>query len=144
MTGVQTCALPIYDLKQPDKIKNAIKNEFQTILKLMNYTNMAQDIFRRYYVDGRMYYHIIIDRDTPNAGIKELRYIDPRKLRKVREIKKKKDERTGVDIMNVINEYYIYNDKVVSGSSSNMGPVGVRITTDSIISVVSEIGRAHV
>ena len=125
------------DLKQPDKIKNAIKNEFQTILKLMNYTNMAQDIFRRYYVDGRMYYHIIIDRDTPNAGIKELRYIDPRKLRKVREIKKKKDERTGVDIMNVINEYYIYNDKVVSGSSSNMGPVGVRITTDSIISVVS-------
>ena len=125
------------DLKQPDKIKNAIKNEFQTILKLMNYTNMAQDIFRRYYVDGRMYYHIIIDRDTPSAGIKELRYIDPRKLRKVREIKKKKDERTGVDIMNVINEYYIYNDKVVSGSSSNMGPVGVRITTDSIISVVS-------
>ena len=125
------------DLKQPDKIKNAIKNEFQTILKLMNYTNMAQDIFRRYYVDGRMYYHIIIDRDTPHAGIRELRYIDPRKLRKVREIKKKKDERTGVDVMNVINEYYIYNDKVVSGSSSNMGPVGVRITTDSIISVVS-------
>ena len=68
---------------------------------------------------------------------KELRYIDPRKLRKVREIKKKKDERTGVDIMDVINEYYIYNDKVTTGASSNFGPVGVRITTDSIISVVS-------
>jgi hypothetical protein len=125
------------DLKQPEKIKKAIKEEFQTILRLMNYNNMAQDIFRRFYVDGRMYFHIIIDREKPIEGIKELRYIDPRKLRKVREIKKKKDERTGVDMMNVINEYYIYTDKVVSGGSSNFGPVGVRITTDSIISVVS-------
>jgi hypothetical protein len=124
-------------LKQSDKIKEAIRNEFNTVLKLLNYNNMAHDIFRRYYVDGRMYYHIIIDRDNPVQGIKELRYIDPRKLRKVREIKKKKDERTGVEVMNVINEYYIFNDKVVSGSSSNFGPIGVRITTDSIISVVS-------
>ena len=124
-------------LDVPDKIKKAIKSEFQTILKLLNYGAMAQDIFRRYYVDGKMYYHIIINRDDPTQGIRELRYIDPRKLRKVREIKKKKDERTGVDIMNVINEYYIFNDKVTTGSSSSFGPVGVRITTDSIISVVS-------
>ena len=133
----KTIKVVLDDLKQPDKIKNAIRAEFQTVLKLMNFNNMAADIFRRYYVDGRMYYHIIIDRENPTQGIKELRYIDPRKLRKVREIKKKKDERTGVDMMNVINEYYIYNDKVVTGSSSNYGPVGVRITTDSIISVVS-------
>jgi hypothetical protein len=125
------------DLKQPDKIKKAIKEEFNTILRLFNYQNMAQDIFRRYYVDGRMYYHLIIDRENPQEGIKELRYIDPRRLRKVREIKKQKDERTGVEIMNPVNEYYIYNDKVVSGSASNFGPVGTRITTDSIISVVS-------
>ena len=125
------------DLKQNDKIKKAIKEEFNNILRLINYQNMAQDIFRRYYVDGRMYYHIIIDRDNPQEGIKELRYIDPRKLRKVREIKKQKDERTGADIMKPVNEYYIYNDKVVTGSSSNYGPTGVRITTDSIISVVS-------
>ena len=125
------------DLKQPDKIKKAIREEFNTILKLLNYSDMAQDIFRRYYVDGRMYYHIIINRDNPLEGIKELRYIDPRKLRKVREIKKTKDERTGVEIMKTVNEYYIYNDKVVTGSSSNYGPVGVRITTDSILSVVS-------
>ena len=124
-------------LEVPDKIKKAIKSEFDTILKLLNYRVMAQDIFRRFYVDGKMYYHIIINRDDPTQGIRELRYIDPRKLRKVREIKKKKDERTGVDIMNVINEYYIFNDKVTTGSSSSFGPVGVRITTDSIISVVS-------
>jgi hypothetical protein len=125
------------DLKQNEKIKKAIKEEFNIILRLLNYQNLAQDIFRRYYVDGRMYFHIIIDREQPQDGIKELRYIDPRRLRKVREIKKQKDERTGAEIMQPVNEYYIYNDKVVSGSASNFGPVGVRITTDSIISVVS-------
>jgi len=125
------------DLKVTEKIKKSIKEEFNTVLRMLSYQNMAQDIFRRYYVDGRMYYHIIIDRENPQEGIKELRYIDPRRLRKVREIKKQKDERTGADIMEPVNEYYIYNDKVVSGSASNFGPVGVRITTDSIISVVS-------
>lgn len=132
-----TIKIVLDKLKQPEKIKNAIRAEFETILKLLNYNNMAVDIFRRYYVDGRMYYHIIVDKTNPLDGIKELRYIDPRKLRKVREIKKRKDERTGAEIMDVINEYYIFNDKVVTGSSSNYGPVGVRITTDSIISVVS-------
>jgi hypothetical protein len=125
------------DLDQPDKIKKAIKEEFGTILRLFNYKHMAQDIFRRYYIDGRLYYNVVIDKQNPIAGIKELRYIDPRKLRKVREIKKKKDQQTGAEIVDVYNEYYIYNDKVVTGSSSNYGPIGVRITTDSIISVVS-------
>jgi hypothetical protein len=125
------------DLDQPEKIKKAIKEEFHTILRLLNYKHMAQDIFRRYYIDGRLYYNVLIDKENPIAGIKELRYIDPRKLRKVREIKKKKDERTGAEIVDVFNEYYIFNDKVVSGSSSSYGPVGVRITLDSIVSVVS-------
>jgi len=125
------------DLKQPDKIKNAIKSEFETVMKLLNYKNMAQDIFRRYYVDGRLFYHIIVDQTKPMEGVKELRYVDPRKLRKIREMKKTKDERTGTEIMKVINEYYLYNDKINTGASSNFGPVGVRITTDSIISVVS-------
>jgi len=125
------------DLKQPEKIKNAIKEEFNTVLRLLDYRKMAQDIFRRYYIDGRMYYHIIIDREKPQEGIKELRYIDPRRLRKIREMRKQKDERTGADVLQPVNEYYIYNDKVVSGSASNFGPVGIRITTDSIISVVS-------
>ena len=125
------------ELKQPDKIKKSLQTEFNTVLRLLNYNQMAQDVFRRYYVDGRLYYHIIVDREAPTDGIKELRYIDPRKIRKVREVKKSKDERTGVEVANVINEYYIFNDKVISGSSSNFGPVGVRITTDSIINVVS-------
>jgi hypothetical protein len=125
------------DLNQPEKIKKALKEEFNTILRLLNYKNMAQDIFRRYYIDGKLYYHIIIDRENPTQGVKELRYIDPRKMRKIREVKKQKDERTGVEVMNVVNEYYIYNDKVTTGSSTNYGPVGTRITTDSVVSVVS-------
>lgn len=133
----KTIAIVLDNLKQPDKIKESIKKEFQNVLRMFNYNQMAQDIFRRFYIDGRMYYHIIIDRENPTDGIKELRYIDPRKLRKVREMKRKKDERTGVDVVDTVNEYYIYNDKVVTGTSSNFGPVGVRITTDSIISVVS-------
>ena len=125
------------DLEQPDKIKKAIKDEFGIILRMLNYNKMAQDIFRRYYIDGKLFYHIIVDREEPTKGIRELRYIDPRKMRKIREVKKQKDERTGVDIMNVVNEYYIYNDKVTTGSSTNYGPVGTRITTDSVVSVVS-------
>ena len=125
------------DLKQPEKIKKAILEEFNTVLRLLNYSNMAQDIFRRYYIDGRLFYHIIIDRENPIGGIKELRYIDPRKIRKVRELRKKKDERTGVEIMAVINEYYIYNDKAITGTQSNYGPVGTRITKDSIININS-------
>ena len=125
------------DLDQPKKIKDAIKEEFNTVLRLLNYKNMAHDIFRRYYVDGRLFYHVIIDKEKPTEGIKELRYVDPRKLRKIREIKKRKDERTGVEIMDVVNEYYIFNDKVTTGSSSSFGPVGIRITVDSILSVVS-------
>ena len=133
----QTVKIILDDLNQPDKIKKAIKEEFETVLRMMNFKRMAQDIFRRYYVDGRLYYHVIIDKEDPASGIKELRYIDPRKLRKVREIRKQKDERTGAEISKVVNEYYIYNDKIVTGSSSNYGPVGVRITTDSIVSIVS-------
>ena len=70
------------NLKQPNPIKKAIEEEFKTVLRLFNYQNMATDIFRRFYVDGRLFYHVIIDEKDPNAGIKALRYIDPRKIRK--------------------------------------------------------------
>jgi len=125
------------DLKQPEKIKKAIEDEFSIVLRLLNYQNMATDTFRRFYVDGRLFYHIILDEENPTQGIKALRYIDPRKIRKVREIKKDKDTGTSVDVVQTVNEYYIYNDKVTSGSSSSYGPVGVRIAKDAIINVNS-------
>jgi len=125
------------DLKQPEKIKKAIEEEFSIVLRLLNYQNMATDTFRRFYVDGRIFYHVILDEENPTQGIKALRYIDPRKIRKVREIKKDKDTGTSVDVVQTVNEYYIYNDKVTSGSSSSYGPVGVRIAKDAIINVNS-------
>ena len=124
-------------LEQSERIKKAIENEFNTILKLLNYNNMSQDIFKRYYIDGRLFYQIMIDKESPTQGIKELRYIDPRKIRKIREVKKDKDPRSGVELMTVVNEYYIFNDKSINGSQSNYGPVGARIAKDSIINVNS-------
>ncbi len=98
-------------LQQPDRIKKLITQEFNGVLKLLNFNNQAYDLFRRWYVDGRMYYHIIIDEKDVRAGIKELRYIDPRKIRKVRELRRKKDQPTQATLVSTSREYYIYNDK---------------------------------
>lgn len=121
------------DLKQSDKIKKAIYDEFDNVQKLLNYNNMCSDIFRRYYVDGRLFYQIIIDVENPQKGILELRYIDPRRIKKVRQIKKVKDPQTGVDLIDKVDEYYVYNDKV----TQSLTTLGVRIATDSIIYVTS-------
>ena len=130
------------DLKQPEKIKKAIKDEFETVMRLLNYKNMAQDIFRRYYVDGRMYYHVIIDEKNIRAGIKEMRYIDPRKIRKVREVKR---QPKGPIIVNTTKrEYYVYNDRSYLPAGGNAGmpmdngsTAGLRIALDSIVHVTS-------
>jgi hypothetical protein len=122
------------DLKQSDKIKDAIREEFNIILRLLNFNNMGSDVFRRFYIDGRLFYHVIIDVNNPQRGILELRYIDPRKIKKVREVKKKKDETTGVEMILDVNEFYLYNDKV---SASQAALTGVKIAPDSIINVNS-------
>lgn len=123
------------DVKASPKVKKAIEEEFENILTLLNFKNLGQDIFRRYYVDGRLFYNIIIDKDSPQSGIQELRYTDPRKLSKIREIKKIKDKTTGFDIVAGFNEYYIYSDTVTT--KSNLTNSGVRIAPDSIISITS-------
>ena len=90
----------------------------------------GHDIFRRWYVDGRLYYHKVIDKSNPRRGIVDLRYIEPRKIRKVREMQKGTKSGSSVDIVKKIEEYYIYNDKglvVQSGTSQ-----GIKISADSI------------
>ena len=77
----------------------------------MDFSAKGHDIFRRWYVDGRIYYHKIIDKKSPRKGIKELRYIDPRKIKKVREQRKEKDPKTGLDLVRSIEDFYLYNDK---------------------------------
>ena len=124
------------NLKQPDKIKKAISEEFNTIIKLLNYDNMATDIFKRYYVDGRLFYHVIIDVQNPQKGIQELRYIDPRKIRKVREVRKQKDSSSAVEVVIQTAEYYVFTDRMSTGTSAS-SVTGVKIAPDSIINVNS-------
>jgi len=128
-------------LKQPESIKKKITEEFKYIQKLLNFQNLADDLFKRWYIDGRLYYHIVVNEKQPKQGIQELRFIDPRKIRKVREIKQDRDQKTGASIVKSITEYYIYNDKgfiVQTGSSIQAASSpGLKITTDSIINVNS-------
>lgn len=122
------------DLKQPASIKNKIKDEFEYVLKLLDFGNMGHEIFRRWYVDGRLFYHVVIDDEAPNKGIQEIRYVDPRRIRKVREIVKTKDVKTGMEIIKQMREYYLYNERGMIGVHSNLG---TKIAIDSIVNVNS-------
>ena len=122
------------DLKQPEAVKKKIRDEFDTVLKLLNFGNMGHEIFRRWYIDGRMFYHVIIDEKRANEGVLELRYIDPRRIRKIREIQKTKDPRTTIDIIKKVNEYYLYNERGIIGAHSNLG---AKIAVDAIVNVNS-------
>lgn len=122
------------DLKQPDQIKKRIIDEFDLVLKLLDFGNMGHDLFRRWYIDGRIFYHIVIDDKRPALGIQEVRYIDPRRIRKVREIQKTRDPKSGMELIKRQNEYYLYNERGVIGAHSNMG---AKIAVDAIVNVNS-------
>jgi hypothetical protein len=126
-----------------DKLKKAIEEEFNNVLTLLNFKNMGSDIFRRYYVDGRLNYHVIIDNTNPKNGIRELRYIDPRKIKKIREVKKQKDPDTGISIITGVDEYYVYNDKMVAGTTASSGIEGIKIAVDSVINITSGLMDAR-
>lgn len=131
------------DLEISDTVRDAIIAEFNSVLRLLDFNNHAYDIYRRWYVDGRLFYHVMIDEKSTKEGIQELRYIDPRKIRKIREIVRKRVEpgQPGdVLIQKTVNEYYIYNDKgfqvgnrVVNAQTTQ----GLKIAKDSILHVVS-------
>jgi hypothetical protein len=125
-------------LKQPETIKKKIREEFDNVLSMLNFSNMADDIFRRWYIDGRIYYHIIVNEKNPKEGIQELRYIDPRKIRKVREIQKGRDLKTGADVIKSMAEYYVYNDKgtTVQNYTASVNS-GLRIAPDAVVNVNS-------
>ena len=126
------------NLKQPETIKKKIIEEFNNIQKMLNFSNLADDLFKRWYIDGRIYYHVIVNDKAPKEGIKELRYIDPRKIRKVREIQKDRDSKTGAQIIKSVAEYYIYNDRgTATQSFTSSTNQGLRIAPESIINVNS-------
>ncbi len=134
----RTVDIVLDKLKQPENVKKKISEEFENILKMLNFSNLADDLFKRWYIDGRIYYHVVVDESKPNLGIQELRYIDPRKIRKVREIQKDRDPKTGAQIIKSIAEYYVYNDRgQTTQTYTAQVNQGVRIATDSIINVNS-------
>ena len=134
----KTVDIVLDNLKQPETIKKKITEEFHNVLKMLNFGNLSDDLFKRWYIDGRIYYHVVVDEAKPREGIQELRYIDPRKIRKVREIKKDRDPKTGAQIVASIAEYYVYNDKgTTTQSYTSSVNAGLRIAPESIINVNS-------
>jgi len=122
------------DIDEPKALKDRIREEFGNITKLLDFNNLAHDIFRQWYIDGRLYYHIMIDEKKARDGIKELRKIDPRKIKKVREKFSQTDQRTNMKMEKGYNEYYVYHPKGITAQSNQ---TAVKISKDSICHVTS-------
>ena len=114
-----------------ESIKKQIKEEFDGISAKLNFKDLGHDIFRRWYVDGRIYYHLVVNESNLKAGIQEIRPIDAAKIRKVKQVKKKKDPATGAAIVTKTDEYYIYQEKPGHTTS------GVKLTKDSVCYITS-------
>lgn len=142
-----TVSIVLDDIEQPDRIKKVIQEEFDNVLQLLEFNRLSYELFRRWYVDGRLYYHVLVDEKKPQKGILEVRYVDPRNIKKVREVKKEKDKKTGVTIEKVINEYYMYSPAGFLkrtgsltgstmnsyGSSGSTSAEGVKIARDAVV-----------
>lgn len=130
----------------PDALKQAFFQEFDQILRLLEWNVKSYDIFRTWYIDGRLNYHVIIDREAPALGITEVRFIDPRKIKKVREISRKRSQGPNpVTIQVTRAEYYVYNDAGYNSKVSTPLPsaaagtanIGLKISDDAVVYVVS-------
>ena len=133
------------NLDQPDKIKEMILEEFKTILKLLDFNNFGDEIFRKWYIDGRLFYNVVIDNENPRDGIQTLIYIDSRKIKKVRQVTKEKNTQ-GQEVITGVEEFYVYNDKLLQTSPTSGNPLfqtsvatGIRLSKDSVVQVTSGI-----
>ncbi len=112
-------------LDASDNIKKVITEEFDVITRKLEFNNSGPDIFKRWYVDGAIHYHIIFDNDNVKKGIKELRYIDSTDIKKVKEVTKDKDK-NGIEVVKKVDEYWVYNTETISGTQS------LRVADESI------------
>jgi len=126
-----------------DKIKDVITEEFENVLQLLDFSNQGYDIFQRFYIDGRINYHAIIDENNLSKGVVELRYLDPRKIRLIREnVTNKTDKQTGIPLRKIKKEYYMYSENGFGSAVSKPGgdmqaTTGFKIAKDSIVRVTS-------
>jgi hypothetical protein len=133
----QSVTVSLDKLAISDSIKGKIRDEFDEVMRLLNFDEKGHDIFRRWYVDGRIYFHKVIDPKSPRKGLTEIRYIDPRKIKKVREVTKKRDSKgKGIEIVEKTAEWFVYNEKGISAANTN---AGLKISTDSITYVTSGV-----
>lgn len=116
------------NVKVSPAIKTKIRAEFDNILSLLKFNEKGHDIFRTWYIDGRIYYHILIDEKDPKSGIVELRQIDPRKIRKIKDLKKDRNNK-GLEIVSSVEEYYLYNDKGITQTATQ----GIKLSLDSVL-----------
>ena len=143
----KTVEIVLDDVKVSVSVKKAIQDEFNNVLTLLDMNRYGYDIFRKWYVDGRLYYHVLIDEKKPDEGIKDLRYIDPRKIRKVREVKKVRTDNNNPyspTVQKTVAEYYVYNDRGFAGKGGNAfgatpAVAGLRIAKDSIVYIPSGV-----
>ena len=130
--------IDLTNLPYPEKIKRRIRAEFGEVLRLLNFNEKGHDIFRRWYIDGRLYYHKVIDSKDTQKGLLQLRHIDPTKIRKVRETTKDPDPKNqGVEMVTKVDEYFIYNDKGFASAGVQGNDQGIKIAADSIVYVPS-------
>ena len=122
--------LNLDNVDAPDNIKKTMIDEFNKLIGMMKFTEMGTDIFRSYYIDGRLYHHLIVNESQPKLGIQDIRNIDATKIRKVKNVKYKKDPATGAKIVDKVEEFYIFQEK--TGSNQ-----GVRLSPDSVSYVTS-------
>ena len=125
----QSVSIVLDRLPYPKRIKDRVREEFDGVLRLLDFDTKGHDIFRRWYVDGRLYYHKVIDKKNPRMGVMEMRFIEPRKIKKVRELVKVPKNGSSINLVKKVEEYYLYNEKgmLTSGPSE-----GIRISPDSI------------
>ena len=118
-------------VKLSSGIKKKITDEFDEIVSMLNFNEMGYEIFKRWYIDGRLYHHLIVEKGCEKEGIVDIRPIDAAKIRKIKEVKTKKDEVTGAKIIDSVVEYFIYQEK--PGHQAD----GVKLTDDSVSYVTS-------
>lgn len=130
----------------PEDVKQKIHDEFRTVTSMLDFNATAADIFRKWYIDGRIYYHIIIDKNNTKRGIVEMRQIDPLRIRKIREVKTDLDPVTRATVEHVVDEYYVYSDAYAPQAGSSVLTVqtgtssaGLKLALDSVVYVTSGI-----
>ena len=126
----------------PPQIKATMTAEFKNVLNILDFNRHAYEIYRRWYIDGRLYYHVIVDDKNQLEGIKELRYVDPRKIRKVREVTRRRirgGDAAEAVVQQVKNEYYVFNDRGFNYGNKSVGPTtsGLKISKDSVVYITS-------